>query len=498
MDEKKEKKPTHALEIGSTKLSWGAILAATFLIALVLAAIRNLVVYLLGGLQGIAVPAWEALLFVLRWLGFLLLAGLLILALIGVVELSLRAWRNRLRQEEGVQASSLPRNETVRGDPPHSRVERVVAGVARHYLMDVLGCDPARLTDIELARLRLELPALFRRPEYAAQLNAFVVIQVYELLLDGCSRLERQIELYGRIQGRAPFWQLRRALHVLTRGAMGLSAKQVWQGPQIDQLKANFSAFKIWFWREGWPLLGMLEGLLEARTVGSAPPPELSVATPLPSPTGPPMDSDPSPSRPQDPESEGDENPPSQEATRNPEAARQIVESAEDAIDSLEPWPDPAGKIDALEEAANEALLQDPHSSLARRLLDRVRGMRARLPQFKDWFEAAIARDSSAWSPLLNEAYRASAGNMSPETVEGQAARLYLSRPLTLEESPSPEPQAQTAPASEPDEDTSTPTPVSAEVTCEDPAPRRETDRPHLTVVPSIEPSAAERADKLF
>ncbi len=498
-DEKKEKKPPHALKIGSTELSWGTILAAAFLIAFVLAAIRNLIVYLADRLLGVAVPAWEALLLMLRWLGFLLLAGVLILALTGVAELLLRAWRNRLRQEESVQVSPLPRVTTIRGKPPRSELERALSVPVLNYLLEVLRRDPSTLMDVELAQLRLMLPELFRRPEYAAHFNAVVVVPAYELLQADCPELEKQIQRYGQIRRRRPFWLLLRTLHIITHGAIGLSTRQVWQGPRIDLLKADFSEFKTWFWRHGWPLLGMLERLLHGKVAGSASSSELATASPPPSPLEPTSYLEPTP--PDDsklkPEVDVYEAPPKQESSRNPEAARQIAKSAEAAINSPEPWIDPVRHIDALEEAADEALMQDPESPEARRLFEQVRDLRARHPGFDNWFDAAIARDSSDWSLLLNEAYRVSAGDLSLERVKGQAARLYLTRPLEPEESwISPEPDAQTVPASIPGEDSVTP--VSAEVTCEYAAPRRETDRPHLTVVASIEPSAAERAETLF
>jgi hypothetical protein len=477
----------HAVEHEGTKLTLGGVIAIGLFILGLLSALKQMVVNLVDTLFGLAVSGGRALLIGLKWLGLLLLGVLLVLLLIGTIELAVQAWRSRRRQELVLQASPLPHNETIRGEPPTSELDRTTA-LPVHHQLELLGRDPASLSDRELALLRPHFPELFALPQYVAQINAAVVVPFFELLLEDGPKYETQLQRYGEVEQRQPFWLARRALHVVTRGRAGLSAEQVWRRPSVTELRADFSKFAPWFWQYGWPLVGWLERELAAKasiegpssvseTLNSAEP-----ATPHAEVSDPEPDKD----QPDSSLSTDNEGEPAQSPDRSLEIALDLLEEANAAKQQLEPWSDPACRIATLEAAGREALAWDPNSLEAQALLDDVQLMWARLPEFEQRFPEWMAGDESDWPPVMDAAFLAAADELTPETVKGHAARLYLTHrgdpaflhsPHRSDEMPGDEKPLE-PPASRP-------------------APTSATS--HLTLVcEPIEPSATERAETLF
>lgn len=476
-------KPHYAVEIGSTKITGVVIFLVVFVVIVLLVAIKNVIVWAAGSLLGISMPAWEAFLIILRWLAYLLAAGILALLGAGIVELAIGDRRSRNRQAEAVQASPLPRNEAIRGGAPRSGLENKLAAIVRYELEEVRQIDPVHLSDIDLARLRLELPRLFRRPEYTAEINRTVVIPIFEKYIEGCPELTTIIARYGAIRQREPFWLLRRALHILMRGKAGLAADKVWRSFDAEKLKADFAPFRDWFWAYGWPLLGMIEKLVAlpaaSRTEDSAFRPGrtrlMLRASGAPSRTT----TSPSPSA---------DNGSDDLSKRSPEAASRLVHEASATMRSPVPWEHPRQQLNLLEEAAREALTLDPESTDAQVLASEVDSMRTRLSAFDEWFEAQMNGDESTWSPTMNEAFAASADDMRAETVRGHAVRLFLSA----------RPGVQHEPEARPDSSQESPATGRSEVMPEPPDACAAMERPPLILVPTLEPSASERAETLF
>lgn len=475
-----------AVEYRGTKLSFGVVIIIVLFTLGLLSALARMIVSVIGAAFDLAVPAGQALWTSFKWLGLALLGLLLFLLLIGVFELAVQRWRDRRRQDLVQRASVLPRNETVRGAPPSSELDRVTAEPVLHYLQ-AQARDPATLTDRELALLRPHFPQWFARPEYAAQINAAVVVPLFELLIKGSSELEQQLQHYGEVAQRKPFWLARRTLHGITWGRAGLSAEQAWQRPSVTELKADFFRFERWFWSYGWPLVGWLEKELDARanTTAKAASSTLEAQAPdqhelseAPDPEHRHEEADRSP----DP-LHGSE-PADDDPDHHLAIARDLVEGARTAEKANEPWADPACHIASLEAAAREALAWDPESVEAQGLLDDVQFMWRRLRQFEARFPEWM--DGEPWPPVMEAAFHAAADEPTPQTVKGHAARLYLTHrgdPAFLD--------VPRAPKAEDVEEAPLQPPRSS-------PPSEPLASPHLTLIQSFEPSATERAETLF
>lgn len=482
------------LELGPHKFRWGGLLALAGFVLLLFAVLNRLL---------------EFTLIVLVVLVLLLVAAFVLLVLVGLGELAVDAWRGRQRRLEVMRASPLPHSETIRGGPPRSESDRVMASIVRDHVQTVEQRDPASLTDRDIARLRGQFPTIFRRPEHEAELNASVVGPAYELLLQGSPALEQQLRRYGEVQRHRPLWLLRRTVHVATGGRVGLSAEQVWQTPPIARIKADLPEFTRWFYSYGWPLLGRIGEALEARAssvVGSvkeeADRPSNEARRMLPEAgrtsegsfvvyrAGERCHGDGA--------HEDSVRAAGPQSSRNPGAALDIVWAAVEAMQAQEPWDDPPRRIDALEDAALQAVALDDQSREARALLDYVRVMKGRLPEFVECFGEWMNGDPADWPAVVNAAYVACAAEATPANFEGHLARLFLTRGETesartgtpmagrFEE----EPVASDTPRP-PEDEPDLPMPNA-------PGEGRLKAQAHLTLIESPEPTAAQRAETLF
>jgi hypothetical protein len=261
---------------------------------------------------------------------------------------------------------------------------------------------------------------------------------------------------------------------------VGLDADKVWRSFDAEKIKGDFSRFRDWFWEYGWPLLGMIEELVSlpagSRKEESAFRPGRRLPLML-GPSGAPQ-----------PRAAQNRTNPEELSGRSPEAAQRIVQEATESMRSPAPWDHPRQQLDLLKDAALEALALDPESSEAQTLASEVDCMRTRLSAFEGWFGAQMDGDESTWSPTMNEAFAASADDMRPETVRGHAVRLFLTT------HPSVKGEAESGSAPKPDHSAA----QRAETVPECPDPCAGMERSHLTVVPTLEPSASERAENLF
>ena len=419
------------------KITAGAMLVFGLIVLAIIAGIIRTIARLLKWLEEMAMSVGDALLLILKWTVVGTSALFVLFAVIGLIELLVRAQRRRARQLQAISTCELPRGDAIRGVMKGSPVHREMADAFVRELRGV-GGNSRGIQDAQIEGFRPYYARALRKPANAGRFDAVFTEPLHRKLREGCPDLEEWIESTCT-PSRKPLWLVRRAWNVVTFGKLGgLNKGETTTRKTLKEIRSLLDEFRQHLWHEGWSVLPWLERQLWPQLEEHKPvslPTATVIQGPFPSRPAPPRPrAQPQPqvrqALPQVINLRGREQRRQADDARVRKAALGLVEAIEATLGEPTPWLAPETLLLDLLDPLDEVVQDHPDLAQAKALHAELRAMLAEVPRAKTWVEQRLSEPPDGWPALVNEActQAATSGELSDEIVMGHALRLYLTK----------------------------------------------------------------------